>query len=102
MVDVTARRALDRRVRAGLAAAIGTRRVWSRGAAAGRWSVGWHAPGDDWGCGRAKRYRVITSNCPIKSPTDGRLIADVGAQDRVGDVRRAGARRGAGCAAAWA
>jgi hypothetical protein len=31
----------------------------------------WSAPGDDWMCGTADRYRVIASPNPINSPSDG-------------------------------
>ena len=34
----------------------------------------WTAPGDDWMCGTADRYRVIGSPNPITSPTDGTPI----------------------------
>jgi hypothetical protein len=61
---------------------------------AGSLEVGWRAPGGDWDCGRAHRYRVLTSNCPIKAPTDGRQLADAGVQDRAGaPVTRTVARR---------
>jgi hypothetical protein len=34
----------------------------------------WKAPGGDWMCGAAKRYRVITSSKPIVHPTDGTVV----------------------------
>ncbi|MEA2272679.1 MAG: hypothetical protein QOI98_1387 [Solirubrobacteraceae bacterium] len=62
---------------------------------AGAIELSWKAPGDDWACGRARRYRVMTSNCPIASPTDGRLLADVTAETAVGaPASRTLARRG--------
>ena len=36
----------------------------------------WEAPGDDWLCGTATRYRVIASTGPIDSPTDGDLLGE--------------------------
>ncbi len=34
------------------------------------------APGDDWLCGTASRYRIIKSNEPIRHPTDGEVVGD--------------------------
>ena len=36
----------------------------------------WTAPGDDWLCGTADKYRIITSNSPIEHPTDGTVVGD--------------------------
>jgi uncharacterized repeat protein (TIGR01451 family) len=38
--------------------------------------VAWTAPGDDWLCGEASKYRVIASTEPINSPTDGDVLGD--------------------------
>ena len=36
----------------------------------------WTAPGDDWLCGTADKYRIITSNSPIEHPTDGTVVGE--------------------------
>jgi hypothetical protein len=36
----------------------------------------WTAPGDDWLCGTASKYRIIESNTPIDHPTDGTVVGD--------------------------
>jgi hypothetical protein len=38
-------------------------------------TLSWYAPGDDWLCGTADRYRVLASHGPIDSPADGDLVA---------------------------
>ena len=40
----------------------------TREAATGVTTVSWDAPGDDWGCGTAARYRVVTGDGPIDDP----------------------------------
>jgi len=42
--------------------------------------LSWTAPGDDWLCGTATRYRVIKSSSPIVHPTDGTVVGDFNAQ----------------------
>jgi hypothetical protein len=42
--------------------------------AAGAVDLSWTAPGDDWLCGSAERYRVIGSETPISGPGDGKVI----------------------------
>jgi hypothetical protein len=39
----------------------------------------WTAPGDDWLCGTADKYRVIKSSTPIEHPTDGTVVGDFSA-----------------------
>jgi hypothetical protein len=39
----------------------------------------WTAPGDDWLCGTASKYRLIESTNPIEHPTDGTVVGDFGA-----------------------
>jgi hypothetical protein len=39
----------------------------------------WTAPGDDWVCGTASKYRVIESTSPIDHPTDGTVVGDFSA-----------------------
>jgi hypothetical protein len=39
----------------------------------------WTAPGDDWLCGTASKYRVIESNSPIEHPTDGTVVGEFNA-----------------------
>jgi hypothetical protein len=38
--------------------------------------LNWTAPGDDWLCGQARRYRVIKSASPIRHPSDGTVVGD--------------------------
>jgi subtilase family protein len=39
----------------------------------------WTAPGDDWLCGTASKYRLIKSSSPIDHPTDGTVVGDFNA-----------------------
>jgi hypothetical protein len=39
----------------------------------------WTAPGDDWLCGTANKYRVIQSDSPIEHPTDGTVVGEFNA-----------------------
>ena len=50
-------------------------------------TLSWTAPGDDWLCGTAARYRVVVADGPIDEPADGRATA------RGARRRRAGAGR---------
>jgi hypothetical protein len=36
----------------------------------------WTAPGDDWLCGNASKYRVVESTSPIEHPTDGTVVGE--------------------------
>jgi Subtilase family len=49
--------------------------------------LSWKAPGDDWLCGNARRFRVLVSRNPISEPSDGRALKvrqrRAGAGDRV-------------------
>jgi hypothetical protein len=36
----------------------------------------WTAPGDDWLCGTASKYRLIESSTPIEHPTDGTVVGE--------------------------
>jgi hypothetical protein len=47
-------------------------------------TLSWKAPGGDWMCGTAKRYRVITSSKPIVHPTDGTVLGTFDASGGVG------------------
>jgi hypothetical protein len=38
--------------------------------------LNWTAPGDDWLCGTASKYRVIRSSSPIEHPTDGTVVGE--------------------------
>jgi uncharacterized repeat protein (TIGR01451 family) len=44
----------------------------------------WIAPGDDWLCGRASRYRIIKSSSPIVHPTDGTVVGEFTANASAG------------------
>ena len=44
----------------------------------------WTAPGDDWLCGQARRYRVIASDSPIQHPGDGTVVGDFDATAAAG------------------
>jgi hypothetical protein len=39
-------------------------------------TLAWTAPGDDWLCGEATKFRIIGSPTPIRHPTDGDVIGD--------------------------
>lgn len=47
--------------------------------------VGWTAPGDDWLCGTADRFRVLLSRGPIDAPSDGTVVAEGDAPSAAGD-----------------
>ena len=57
----------------------GTPRSFRVRRSGGRATLSWVAPGDDWLCGRAARYRVLASNRPIVRPRDGRSVGDFAA-----------------------
>jgi hypothetical protein len=42
--------------------------------------LSWKTPGDDWLCGKAKRYRLLASSKPIVHPRDARSLGDFTAQ----------------------
>ena len=46
--------------------------------------LSWKAPGGDWMCGSAKRYRVLASSKPIVHPTDGTVLGTFDASGGVG------------------
>jgi hypothetical protein len=54
------------------------------GLTATRSSLSWKAPGGDWMCGAAKRYRVLVSSKPIAHPTDGTVVGTFDASGGVG------------------
>ena len=41
-----------------------------------RLALSWTAPGDDWLCGKASRYRVLTSQNTITGPEDGTVLGE--------------------------
>jgi hypothetical protein len=47
-------------------------------------SLRWTAPGDDWLCGTAARYRVIAADGPIDEPQDGTVLTEQDAGDGAG------------------
>jgi Subtilase family len=49
-------------------------------------SLSFTAPGDDWLCGNASRYRVISSTGPIDEPTDGTVVGDFDADASAGQI----------------
>jgi hypothetical protein len=49
-------------------------------------ALSWKAPGDDWLCRGAKRYRVIGDDQPIKHPADGALIKESDTTKQSGDA----------------
>jgi len=55
------------------------------GLAATRSTLSWKAPGGDWMCGAAKRYRVLVSSEPIVHPSDGTVVGTFAASGAVGD-----------------
>jgi hypothetical protein len=44
--------------------------------AGGGFDLSWSAPGDDWLCGQAARYRVLVADDPIEHPRDGEVAAE--------------------------
>ena len=46
--------------------------------------ISWRAPGDDWLCGTASRFRVLSASRPIRQPTDGSLVREVRADAAAG------------------
>jgi uncharacterized repeat protein (TIGR01451 family) len=46
----------------------------------------WIAPGDDWLCGKASRYRIIKSSSPIVHPTDGTVVGEFAANASAGQA----------------
>ena len=57
----------------------GTPRSFSVRRGRGSATLSWVAPGDDWLCGRAARYRVLASSRPIERPRDGTRIGEFAA-----------------------
>ncbi len=49
--------------------------------------LAWTAPGDDWLCGQATRYRVVKSANPIEHPTDGTVVGDFNATAAAGQTQ---------------
>ncbi len=49
-----------------------------RDADAGLTTLTWNAPGDDWECGTASRYRVVIGDGPIEDPSDSNATAAEG------------------------
>ncbi|HEY7630145.1 MAG TPA: S8 family serine peptidase [Thermoleophilaceae bacterium] len=49
-------------------------------------TLSWKAPGGDWMCGAAKRYRVIASSKPIAHPRDGSLVGTFDSSGGVGSA----------------
>jgi uncharacterized repeat protein (TIGR01451 family) len=47
-------------------------------------TLNWTAPGDDWLCGKARRYRVIKSTTPIQHPTQGTVVGTFAANAAAG------------------
>ena len=48
----------------------------------------WTAPGDDWLCGTATKYRIIGSNGPIHHPSDGTVVGDFTATAAAGQQQQ--------------
>jgi Ca2+-binding RTX toxin-like protein len=72
----------------------------TRDPGSGELTLHWTAPGDDWLCGTADAYRVITSDSPIDEPSDGDALAEEDAADGAGaTVERAFASGDVGDAA---
>jgi Subtilase family/FG-GAP-like repeat len=55
-------------------------------AAGGQVKLSWTAPGGDWMCGAAKRYRVIASSKPIAHPREGSVLGTFDASGGVGSA----------------
>ncbi len=52
----------------------------------GEVTLSWAAPGDDWLCGSADRFRVIASAEPIDDPQDGEVLGEEETSDGPGDA----------------
>jgi hypothetical protein len=59
------------------------------GDSSGSVTLGWKAPGDDWLCGTAARYRVLVGDRPIDFPTDGDVVAEAAAGGPAGSATTA-------------
>ncbi len=64
----------------------------TREAATGLTTVSWEAPGDDWQCGTAARYRVVIGDGPDRRSRGLRLDRGGGRWDRTGDDAGRGLR----------
>jgi Subtilase family len=58
----------------------GTPRSFKLKRSRGRALLSWLTPGDDWLCGKAKRYRLLASSKPIVHPREGRSLGEFAAQ----------------------
>jgi hypothetical protein len=59
-------------------------------------TLSWKAPGDNWMCGSAKRYRVIASSQPIAHPRDGTVVGTFDSTGVVGSAASQTFKRPAG------
>jgi hypothetical protein len=66
----------------------GTPRSFSVKRSSGHARLAWVAPGDDWLCGRAKSYRVLSSSRPIVHPAGAHRVGDFAAGPLGGHVTR--------------
>ncbi|HEX2087767.1 MAG TPA: Ig-like domain-containing protein, partial [Solirubrobacteraceae bacterium] len=48
-------------------------------------SLTWTAPGDDWLCGGAERFRILSAGAPIEHPADGTTVATVDSDQEAGE-----------------
>jgi hypothetical protein len=58
----------------------GTPRAFTQDRSRGRALLSWTSPGDDWLCGKAKRYRLLASSEPIVHPGEARSLGTFAAQ----------------------
>jgi hypothetical protein len=58
----------------------GTPRRFTQDRSRGRALLSWASPGDDWLCGKAKRYRLLASSKPIVHPAKARSLGTFAAQ----------------------
>ncbi|MGH2953291.1 MAG: S8 family serine peptidase [Solirubrobacterales bacterium] len=68
----------------GTASALSAERLTDGGA-----GFAWTAPGDDWLCGQADRYRLIVDDAPIDDPGDGTVAVEAGAAASAGETEQA-------------
>jgi hypothetical protein len=58
----------------------------AKAAAGGSVDLSWKAPGDDWLCGQASKYRILGSQNPIDHPGQGEVLTEQDATEGSGDT----------------
>jgi Subtilase family/RTX calcium-binding nonapeptide repeat (4 copies) len=58
----------------------------AQSAAGGSVNLSWKAPGDDWLCGKASKYRILGSQNPIDHPGQGQILSEQDATEGPGET----------------